>query len=75
MTWQDTLRTITEEIIKNIEHENRILWGNPKDNEDDIDLMFPTYMPYKILINGKEHHIDAYFILDKQLPRALKYID
>lgn len=71
MNWKDTLRIMVKETICRLENENKNAWGC--EGEEDLDLMFPACETAKIVIDGAEHKIKIYFILDDELPASLRY--
>ena len=71
MNWKDTLRAMIEETIRCLESDNENAWGNK--DEENLDLMFPTCETAKIIIDGVEHKMTIYYILDNELPASLRY--
>ena len=71
MNWKDTLRAMVEETIRRLDSENKNAWGNK--GEENLDLMFPACETAEIVIDGAEHKIKIYFILDDELPASLRY--
>ena len=71
MNWKDTLRTMVVKTIRRLENENKNAWGN--EGEENLDLMFPSCETAKIIIDGAEHKIKIYFILDDELPASLRH--
>lgn len=65
MNWKDTLRMMVEETIHCLEEENK--------DEENLDSVFPTCESAGIDIDGAEHEMKIYFVLDDKLPEYLQY--
>lgn len=71
MDWKDSIRAMTEQIIHTASYDNENAWGN--EGEDGLEYQFPAHATATITLNGKEHKIEMFCILDEELPYALEW--